>query len=108
MGLRDVNTRMLFRFLVVVGFHFSQELLTTKPPFHEILALKAVISRILQGAPSRPNDNDTCGRLTDAWWSICYSCWRREPSLRPSIPEVFEGFNNLSTLVCNPITWNGT
>lgn len=73
---------------LVFGFSFLQELFTTKPPFYEIPGLKAVISRILQGAPSRPTDKDTCGRLTDAWWDICSSCWHREPSGRPSISEI--------------------
>ncbi|KIM57025.1 hypothetical protein SCLCIDRAFT_131509, partial [Scleroderma citrinum Foug A] len=64
------------------------ELLTTQPPFHEIPGLRAVISRIMQGPPNRPADKDTCGRLTNAWWNVCCSCWYRLPSQRPPISDV--------------------
>lgn len=64
------------------------ELLTTKPPFHEILGLRAVISRIMQGPPDRPSDKDTYGRLTNSWWNACHSCWHRSPSHRPPISDV--------------------
>lgn len=64
------------------------ELLTTQPPYHDIPGLRAVISRIMQGPPDRPSDKDTCGRLTNAWWNVCFSCWHRSPSYRPPIAEV--------------------
>ena len=100
MGLWDVNTCMGFYFFSSVVLSIFQELLTRKPPFHDIPGLEAVLSRIMQGTPNRPSVKDTCGRLTDAWWNVAYSCWHREPSCRPSILEVFKG---LSTLACTHI-----
>ena len=68
-----------------------QELLTTQPPFHEIPGLRAVISRIMQGPPDRPSDEDTCGRLTNTWWNVCHSCWHHSPSHRPPISDILTG-----------------
>ena len=82
-------------FFPSVVLSIFQELLTRKPPFHDIPGLKAVISRIMHGAPSRPNEKDTCGRLTDTWWNIAHSCWHHEPSCRPSISEVFQRLHQL-------------
>lgn len=90
MGLWDVSTGMplWLHFVNFTRISLLQELLTTQSPFHEIPGLRAVISRIMQGPPNRPSDKDTCGRLTNAWWNVCYSCWHRLPSQRPPISDV--------------------
>jgi len=90
MGLWDVGTGMPLRLLLVIFIRLSllQELFTTQPPFQEIIGLRAVISRIMQGPPNRPSDKDTYGRLTNAWWDVCYSCWHRQPSHRPPISDI--------------------
>lgn len=97
MGLWDVNTRMSLSLFPGFGLRSLQELLTTRSPFHEIPELRAVISRIKQGPPDRPSDKDTHGRLTNAWWNVCRSCWHRVPSHRPPISDVLRSFSNVST-----------
>ncbi|KAL4077454.1 kinase-like domain-containing protein [Scleroderma citrinum] len=75
------------------------ELLTTRPPFHEIPGLRAVITRIAQGPPGRPSDKETCNRLTDPWWSVCNACWNRVPSQRPPMSEILLRLQQLSYVI---------
>ncbi|KAG6327371.1 hypothetical protein ID866_11719, partial [Astraeus odoratus] len=59
-----------------------------KIPFHQYRTTIGVILRILQGPPDRPNNEDTCSRLTDEWWNICISCWHRDPLSRPTMSDI--------------------
>ncbi|KAL4077396.1 kinase-like domain-containing protein [Scleroderma citrinum] len=64
------------------------ELLTRKPPFHDIPSIDRVMTRIVQGPLDRPSHGVTNGRLTDAWWDICCLCWNSVPSQRPSMAQI--------------------
>ncbi|KAL4068442.1 kinase-like domain-containing protein [Scleroderma yunnanense] len=61
------------------------ELFTRRRPFNEAQSLAALLVRILKGPPDRPTDESTYSRLTDEWWDLCVSCWKREPLRRPKI-----------------------
>ncbi|KAI6014349.1 kinase-like protein [Pisolithus marmoratus] len=67
------------------------ELFTRKKPFHDISNRRLIIACILQGRlPRRPSDVLTRARMTDDWWSLCYSCWRTTAPSRPSMSEIVE------------------
>lgn len=63
-----------------------QELFTAKHPFHT----QRLIRQMMQGPPNRPTRQETYSRLTNKWWQICSSCWKLDPSLRPSMSELVE------------------
>ncbi|KAI6044478.1 hypothetical protein EDC04DRAFT_2642864 [Pisolithus marmoratus] len=49
------------------------------------------MARLVMGRlPLRPSEESTLSRMTDPWWEICTSCWRYEPSSRPSAKELME------------------
>ncbi|KAG6331755.1 hypothetical protein ID866_7336 [Astraeus odoratus] len=71
------------------------ELFTRSPPYSDIRDIRSVIRRILEGPPSRPTDESTCFRMTDAWWEICTSCWERSEASRPPISCIAEKVKTL-------------
>ncbi|KAI5996602.1 WD40-repeat-containing domain protein [Pisolithus orientalis] len=56
------------------------ELFTRLIPFHDCPHFANVMHRL----------ESTLSRMTDAWWEICTSCWRREPSARPLMKDLIE------------------
>ncbi|KAI6044480.1 WD40 repeat-like protein [Pisolithus marmoratus] len=67
------------------------ELFTRLRPFHDCPSNVNVMHRLVMGRlPPRPSEESTLSRMTDPWWEICTSCWRREPSSRPSMKELTE------------------
>ncbi|KAI6094881.1 kinase-like domain-containing protein, partial [Pisolithus sp. B1] len=67
------------------------ELVTRTVPFRECRNLTEVIIRLqTRRLPSRPAEESTQFRLTDAWWEICTSCWRYVPSTRPTMEDIQE------------------
>ncbi|KAI6100653.1 kinase-like domain-containing protein, partial [Pisolithus croceorrhizus] len=67
------------------------ELFTRLIPYHDCLRVENVIVRLTKGElPPRPSEESTLFRMTDVWWEICVSCWRSEPSSRPSMRELME------------------
>ncbi|KAI6044175.1 WD40 repeat-like protein [Pisolithus marmoratus] len=67
------------------------ELFTRLIPFHDCPYFVNVMHRLVTGQlPPRPSEESTFSRMTDAWWEICMSCWRREPLSRPSMKELME------------------
>ncbi|KAI6044475.1 kinase-like domain-containing protein, partial [Pisolithus marmoratus] len=67
------------------------ELFTRLTPFHDCRSPVNVMSRLMtRRLPPRPSDESTLSRMTDEWWEICTSCWRHEPSSRPSMKELME------------------
>ncbi|KAI6006161.1 kinase-like domain-containing protein, partial [Pisolithus marmoratus] len=67
------------------------ELFTRAPPFHDCTSLANVMYRLKCGRlPLRPAAQSTRSRLTSAWWAICTSCWRTDPSSRPTMAVVAE------------------
>ncbi|KAL4073702.1 kinase-like domain-containing protein [Scleroderma citrinum] len=76
----------------MTALHLPQELFTRAVPYYGIETLAGVMRRILHGPPDRPTDEQTCSRMSIHWWNICYSCWNRDPSSRPSIMEIINKF----------------
>ncbi|KIO08790.1 hypothetical protein M404DRAFT_326328 [Pisolithus tinctorius Marx 270] len=75
------------------------ELFTRSTPFHDCRSDASVVRRIAEGSlPARPAEESTQFRLSDAWWEICISCWRSDPSSRPTITDVVEKLE--ATTVC--------
>ncbi|KAI6124874.1 WD40-repeat-containing domain protein [Pisolithus croceorrhizus] len=67
------------------------ELFTRLMPFPDCPRFENVMYRLItKQLPSRPSEESTLSRMTDAWWEICTSCWRYEPSSRPSMKEIME------------------
>ncbi|KAI5984986.1 kinase-like domain-containing protein [Pisolithus orientalis] len=67
------------------------ELFTRAIPFHGCGSIKHVIDMLFAGRlPPRPSEESTQFRLTDEWWSICTSCWGRDPSSRPTMQDIIE------------------
>lgn len=67
------------------------ELFTRLMPFHDCPHFANVMHRLVMGRlPLRPSEESTLSRMTDAWWEICTSCWRRQPSARPSMKDLME------------------
>ncbi|KAI6148913.1 WD40 repeat-like protein [Pisolithus tinctorius] len=67
------------------------ELFTRSRPFHDCFNMASVVYRISWGPlPHRPPAGLTEFRMTDPWWDICTSCWRTDPSLRPTIEAIVE------------------
>lgn len=64
------------------------ELFTRRIPFHDRQTIKSLFTRIRQGPPDRPSDEETHFRLTNQWWDMCSSCWNRDPSLRPTMSDI--------------------
>lgn len=63
--------------------------MTRRIPFHDIVHEGGVLLAKIQGeAPERPDREITSGRLTDAWWNVCSSCWAADPNSRPSIRDI--------------------
>ena len=50
--------------------------------------MSSVLVKILRGVPDRPSIETTFSRLTDEWWDLCLLCWKRDPSLRPSMSDI--------------------
>lgn len=66
-----------------------QQVLTGKPPFHEVRT-DAVYMRIVRGIrPERPRLSHAIG-FTDPVWAIIEGCWKDERSFRPDAPTVVE------------------
>ncbi|KAI6021105.1 WD40-repeat-containing domain protein [Pisolithus marmoratus] len=67
------------------------ELFTRSPPFYDCTSVANVVYRLTCGRlPVRPDAQLTQFRLTSAWWDICTSCWRTDPSSRPTMVVVAE------------------
>lgn len=67
------------------------ELFTRAVPFPNCRNLANVLGSLIHGRlPPRPAQKSTQFRLTDAWWKICMLCWRRDPSLRPTVDVIAE------------------
>lgn len=67
------------------------ELFTRAIPFHDCGSIKHVIDMLFAGGlPPRPSEESTQFRLTNEWWSICTSCWGRDPSSRPTMQDIIE------------------
>ncbi|KAI5987754.1 kinase-like domain-containing protein [Pisolithus orientalis] len=67
------------------------ELFTRSIPFRDCRNMGSVTRRITEGKPpTRPVGESTQFRLSDAWWEICTTCWRRDPSSRPTIEDIIE------------------
>ncbi|KAI5989522.1 kinase-like domain-containing protein, partial [Pisolithus albus] len=67
------------------------ELFTRAVPFPDCRSLAHVVGRLIHGRlPPRPAHGTTQFRLTGTWWEICMSCWRRDPSQRPTVDEIAE------------------
>ncbi|KIN92954.1 hypothetical protein M404DRAFT_1009280, partial [Pisolithus tinctorius Marx 270] len=65
------------------------ELFTRSIPFHDCRHDASFMRRIVEGnLPARPAGESTQFRLSDAWWEICMSCWKKDPSSRPTIKQV--------------------
>ncbi|KAL4068485.1 kinase-like domain-containing protein [Scleroderma yunnanense] len=72
------------------------ELFSREKPFHGLRNVPAILWRISFGPlPERPNDECTCSRMTDAWWTLCSLCWERDPSLRPEISVIMKQLNHM-------------
>lgn len=56
-------------------------------PFDSIRSSEELGRRITQGPPDRPSDETTRRRLTDGWWTLC---WSQDPSKRPLIDKIIE------------------
>ncbi|KAG6329775.1 hypothetical protein ID866_9315 [Astraeus odoratus] len=70
------------------------ELLTRLTPFHDCRNNQSLINRILLGQlPDRPSQELTCFRMTDEWWEMCLSCWKRDPKSRLPVSEVMVNRN---------------
>ncbi|KAG6329145.1 hypothetical protein ID866_9944 [Astraeus odoratus] len=85
------------------------ELFTRSPPFHDCGNISSIMVRILRGPPERPTQESTCHRMTDAWWELCSSCWRKRPSSRPAILEIMDRIHTvrMSPNGSNPSTSMG-
>ncbi|KAI6100447.1 kinase-like domain-containing protein [Pisolithus croceorrhizus] len=68
------------------------ELFTRAVPYSDCQARPThVLTRIMFGKlPDRPCAETTQSRMTDAWWGICESCWRRDPSSRPTMRDIVD------------------
>ncbi|KAG6333264.1 hypothetical protein ID866_5827 [Astraeus odoratus] len=66
------------------------ELFTRADPFAECRLLSVLMCKIFRGPPNRPSQEETCFRMTEAWWDICTMCWERDPLIRPSVKQVME------------------
>ncbi|KAI6148904.1 WD40-repeat-containing domain protein [Pisolithus tinctorius] len=67
------------------------ELFTRLQPFHDCRTPANLMYRLSWGPlPHRPPAHLTEFRMTDIWWGICTSCWRTDPSLRPTIEVIVE------------------
>ncbi|KAI6158414.1 kinase-like domain-containing protein [Pisolithus thermaeus] len=67
------------------------ELFTGEVPFPNCRHPANVLGGLIQGRlPPQPTEESTQFRLTDAWWEICTSCWRRDPSSRPTVRIIVE------------------
>ncbi|KIM62181.1 hypothetical protein SCLCIDRAFT_1215533 [Scleroderma citrinum Foug A] len=64
------------------------ELFTAKHPFYN--QPHPLFRRMMKGPPNRPTRQETYSRLTNKWWQICSSCWKRDPSFRPSMSELIK------------------
>lgn len=65
-----------------------QELFTRQVPFHNLKGWMSVLNQILTRPPERPSDSATNSRMSDEWWNISFSCWARDPLLRPSLSQL--------------------
>lgn len=66
-------------------------LFTRAVPFPDCRNPANVLGRLVKGKlPTRPTGQSTQFHLSDAWWKICTSCWRRDPSSRPTMKDVIE------------------
>lgn len=66
------------------------ELFTREIPFRLNNVGRVLGSILRRKLPPRPNEESTQFRLTDAWWKICTSCWRSDPSSRPTMKDLLE------------------
>ncbi|KAI6000349.1 kinase-like domain-containing protein, partial [Pisolithus orientalis] len=67
------------------------ELFIRAVPFHDCNHAGNVFGRLMKRElPPRPTEQSTQFRLSDAWWAICASCWRYDPSSRPSMRGIIE------------------
>ncbi|KAI6021992.1 kinase-like domain-containing protein [Pisolithus marmoratus] len=66
------------------------ELFTRTSSFSRHSSPALMIKLYRREVPSRPPAELTQFRLTDAWWEICTSCCRFEPSLRPNIAAIVQ------------------
>ncbi|KIO08781.1 hypothetical protein M404DRAFT_133091 [Pisolithus tinctorius Marx 270] len=75
------------------------ELFTRAVPFPDCYNEANVLGRLVRRElPPRPAEESTQFRLTDAWWDICTSCWRSDPSSRPTMSDIIEGVE--AAIVC--------
>lgn len=74
------------------------ELFTRKRPFDHLKNRAMIMYHILLKERERPSDEMVCSRLTDEWWSLCLSCWHRDPLLRPSMSGLVENIRALQTI----------
>ncbi|KAI6039008.1 kinase-like domain-containing protein, partial [Pisolithus marmoratus] len=75
------------------------ELFTRAVPFPSCRNSGSVLGRLMKGKlPPRPAEESTQFRLTDAWWEICTSCWKRDPSSRPTVKNIMEKLK--TAIVC--------
>ena len=49
-----------------------------QPPFATLTSQNGITIRILAGPPERP------ASMSNLWWNISGSCWRLEPTVRPT------------------------
>jgi len=67
-------------------------------PFHDARNVVGVTQRIFQGPPDRPSKEETRSRMTNRWWDMCFSCWNRDPSLRPTMLHIVQ---TIEKVVCS-------
>jgi hypothetical protein len=75
------------------------QLYTRNVPFHDIRD-SAVLFKVISGVrPSRKDCEDCPGLpMTDQLWSFIATCWRHEPTSRPSMAEADTRLKELSRL----------
>ncbi|KIM61395.1 hypothetical protein SCLCIDRAFT_879145 [Scleroderma citrinum Foug A] len=73
------------------------ELLTRKRPFDHLQNIGAIINHIVHKELTCPSLDASFFRLTDEWWSICLSCWNRDPAQRAPMSDVVEKVRTLQT-----------
>ncbi|KAI6042231.1 kinase-like domain-containing protein [Pisolithus marmoratus] len=77
------------------------ELFTRSIPFRDCRSVAVLTTRLMMGKlPPRPADKSVQYRLSDVWWNICMSCWRRDPLSRPTMNDIIKKVKAANTVKC--------
>ncbi|KAK1227627.1 Rho guanine nucleotide exchange factor [Marasmius sp. AFHP31] len=69
------------------------EIFTGRLPFHELSDYAVVAAVLIQGQrPSRPTNPR---EIQDSVWDMMTSCWHEEPTSRPAMAKIIEGFQRM-------------